>query len=168
MLLGKGFTLTSPQPHEETYQSFVSVQKTCLQGVERESTVTERKRRRRREGERDKDRIIEVRKRRGEKGIEQRIRLLRCFLQFLYIPAASWGITLSISPNAKANTPTHLTHAFTALISHSIAHRLTEALRVDWLAVRSDTSHVPAMTAWATVTSPGIPKNRIMWLGGIS
>lgn len=94
--------------------------------------------------------------------MRQGIGFLCCFLHFLYIPSASWGINLSISPNAKANTPTHVTHAFTGLISHSVAHRQTETLRVDWLAVRSDTSHVPAMTAQRTVTSRGIPKNRIM------
>lgn len=50
-----------------------------------------------------------------------------CPAQFLYIPAASSGINLRVSPpallrppppcprTAKANTPTHLTHAFTAV-----------------------------------------------------
>lgn len=60
-----------------------------------------------------------------------RFAVVWCFLQFLSIPDASSGINLGFSPNAKANTPTHLTHAFTALISHSIAFRLTEALKVD-------------------------------------
>lgn len=84
----------------------------------------------------------------------QRVCLPRCFLQFLYIPAALWGINLSISPNTRANTPTHLTHAFTALISHSIAHRLTDTLKADWLTVWSDTSDVPAVTVCANVATP--------------
>ena len=95
-----------------------------------------------------------MRKSRKKEMIESGVSLPRCFLQFLYIPSALWGINLSISPDTKTNTPTHLTHAFTAHISHSIAHRLTDNLRVDWLTVWSDTSDVPAMTAWATVTSP--------------
>lgn len=52
-------------------------------------------------------------------------------LHLLYIPAALWAINLSISSNTKTSTPTHLTHAFTALISHSIAHRVTDTLRAD-------------------------------------
>lgn len=63
--------------------------------------------------------------------------LTRRFLQFLCIPAALWGINWSISPNTRANTPTHLTHAFTELISHSMAHRLTDTLRDDWLTAES-------------------------------
>lgn len=93
LLLGKGFSLTSPQPHEETHQSFVSVQKTCLQGVEAESTVTEHKKGKKKRGKEIKLRTIGrgVRKRRRGKGnrTEDRFAVVWCFLQFLYIPAAS-------------------------------------------------------------------------------
>lgn len=138
-----------------THQSFVSVQKDLpAGGFEWERIATEH-RSKRREIKKDRETSEKRKERKG-----RRISLPLCFLQFLYIPATLWGITQSISPNTEANTPTHLTHAYTALISHSIAQWLTETLRVDWLTVRSDTSHVSAVTAWAT--SHGIPNNRIM------
>lgn len=80
---------------------------------------------------------------RGETGTQDRFAML-----FHSVAVhSSCFVGHSVSSNAKANMPTHLTHAFTALVSHSIAHRLTETIKVDWRAVHCDTSHVPAVTA---------------------